>query len=109
MLITHLGQLQRYGIFLFVYFKVGSFSHRVFPLLGRLDAWLLVTVVFLPHPIDGADLALEVVVFGFYLFEIFAGVDAVLLVPGQHPVLNLKVLDSLCYSAKLLLHRLVSS
>ena len=108
MLITHFRQLQRHRIFLFMYLQMWGFSNVVLPLLVRLGAWLLAVVILLPHSTNRADLPLQVIILELYLLKVLAGLVAILLVSRQDSILDLKVFDSLCYSAKLLPHSFIS-
>ena len=108
MLITHFRQLQRHRIFLFMYLQMWGFSNVVLPLFVRLGAWLLAVVILLPHSTNRADLPLQVIILELYLLKVLAGLVAILLVSRQDSILDLKVFDSLCYSAKLLPHSFIS-
>ena len=108
MLITHFRQLQRHRIFLFMYLQMWGFSNVVLPRFVRLGAWLLAVVILLPHSTNRADLPLQVIILELYLLKVLAGLVAILLVSRQDSILDLKVFDSLCYSAKLLPHSFIS-
>ena len=108
MLITHFRQLQRHRIFLFMYLQMWAFSNVVLPLFVRLGAWLLAIFIILPHSTNRADLPLQVIILELYLLKVLAGLVAILLVSRQDSILDLKVFDSLCYSAKLLPHSFIS-
>ena len=91
-----------------MYLQMWAFSNVVLPLFVRLGAWLLAVVILLPHSTNRADLTLQVIILELYLLKVLAGLVAILLVSRQDSILDLKVFDSLCYSAKLLPHSFIS-